>query len=927
MKTSAGEGLPTGTVTFLFTDVAGSTALWEADPEAARTAMIRHDELTTQSVAASGGVVVRPRGEGDSHFAVYDQAPDAIAGALRIAEAQQAEPWATPRPLEVRMAVHTGVADLREGDYYGPEVNRCARLRGLAHPGQILVSGTTAALVRGLLPPKASLVELGWHRLRNVAALEQVFQLSHPSLPTDFPHFASADNDTHLPASLSSFVGRNTETAEVKRLVKLSRLLTLTGSGGVGKSRLAFQVAADLLAEYPDDAFIVDLAPLSNPALVPQHVLSALGVAEEPGRSQVDTLVAYLAGRRLLLLLDGCEHLLEACAALAEMILRSCPHVRILATSREPLRIGGEMTWRVPSLSIPDSVVVSSSDDATRFDAVSLFIERARQSKPDFAVDKANVGAVVQVCRRLDGIPLALELAAVRVKVLSCEQIAERLDDRFRLLTSGARDALPRHQTLRAAVDWSYDLLDDSERALFLRLSVFQGGFAIEAAEAVCSSARCETADVLDQLARLVDKSLILVDERAGRARYRLLETLRQYGMERLAAAGEQDEVHGRLLSWALAQAKRAEPELKGPNQSAFLDLLEDEHDNMRAALTWAFGHLDAGDGRQLSVLLSRFWLVRGYLTEGRHWLGLALAASPLSSTTPRDRAKVLVAASTLAWHQGDYAGVGPLAEEALQLSRESGDTVGIAEALCRLGELATMIGDHKKARSLFEESRAAWTESGAMRGVIQSMNVPLHDLATIVLEEGDLDRARDLFEEALAIAKEHGNTTDVVFHLSGLGNVARCRGDHEAARALYEESHQMAIGLGYKRMAAFTLQYMAGLAFTSGDHERASSIYREALGYFGPARDELGIVRCFEGLAKVAALTGKFDRTSRLAGCAEALRHAMRSPIPPSELDDYEWALKRARAGLGDDVFEIARSEGRRVEVEDAVRYALADS
>lgn len=608
------------------------------------------------------------------------------------------------------------------------------------------------------------------------------------------------------------------------------------------------------------------------------------------------------------------------------MILRSCPHVRILATSREPLRIGGEMTWRVPSLSIPDSMVIAEGEDAKRFDAVSLFIERARQSKPDFAVDGTNLGAVVQVCRRLDGIPLALELAAVRVKVLSCEQIAERLDDRFRLLTSGARDALPRHQTLRAAVDWSYDLLDESERRLFLRLSVFQGGFAIEAAEAVCSSAQCERADVLEQLARLVDKSLILVDERAGRARYRLLETLRQYGMERMALAGEEDELHRRLLTWALVQAERAEPELKGPNQGAFLDLLEDEHDNMRAALTWAFGSLDAGDGRQLSVLLSRFWLVRGYLTEGRHWLGMALVASPASSTSPRDRAKVLVAASTLAWHQGDYAGVGPLAEEALELSRASGDAVGTAEALCRLGELATMTGDLAKARSLFEESRAAWTESGAMRGLIQSMNVPVHDLATIVLEEGDLDGARDLFAEALAIAKEHGNTTDVVFHLSGLGHVARRRGDHETARALYQESHDIATGLGYKRLAAFTLQYMAGLAFTSGDHARAAAIYAEGLRYFGPARDELGIVRCIEGLAEVAALTGRFERTSRLAGAAEALRHAMRSPVPPSEVDDYQWALRRARAGLGDDVFELARDAGARIEVEEAVRYALGD-
>lgn len=835
--------LPTGTVTFMFTDVAGSTAMWESDPEATRAAMVRHDAIIGEAVSSWRGTLVRPRGEGDSHFAVFNEAANALAAALQIDQAGAREQWPTARPVQVRIALHTGVADLREGDYYGPEVNRCARLRALAHPGQILVSGATAALVRGIVPAGASLIDLGWHRLRDVAALEQVFQLVHPSLQTGFPHFARTDPEAHLPSTLTSFVGRTAETAEVKRLMQSARLLTLTGAGGVGKSRLAFQVAADVLAEYPDDAFVIDLGALSNPELVPHHVLSALHVAEEPGRSQIDTLVAYLADRRLLLVLDGCEHLLAACAELAEMILLSCPHVRLLATSREPLGIGGEMTWRVPSLSVPEHVGTRGTGDVEGFDAVRLFIERAAQSKPDFALNDANVNSVVKVCRRLDGIPLALELAAVRVKVLSCEQIAERLDDRFRLLTGGARNALPRHQTLRATVDWSYEPLDEQERVLFVQLSVFQGGFTIEAAEQVCSGPQGRTCDVLDQLAR-------------------------------------------------------------------------------RGALTWAFDRHDPEDGLRLSVLLSRFWLVRGYLSEGRHWLGLALAADATSSHV--DRAKALVAASTLAWHQGDYGGVGPFAEEALQLSAESGDKVGVAEALCRLGELATMTGDREHARSLFEQSRAAWTESGAMRGVIQSLNVPVHDLGTIVLEDGDYDGAAALFEEALAVAKKHGNSTDVVFHLSGLGHVASRRGDHEVARALYQESHEIAKGLGYQRMAAFTLQYMADSAFTAGDLARSSSLYREALGYFGPARDKLGIARCIEGLAKAAALTGQFERTSRLAGAAEGLREAMSSPLPPSEVADYEWSLHRARAGLGEEPFETARSEGRRVLLEEAVRYAL---
>jgi len=922
MESLAAEQL-SGTVTFLLTDVARSTAMWDADPESARGAIGRHDQIIGEAVSGCGGRLLKARGEGDSHFAVFDQAQSGVAAAVLIARSLAAEVWVTPQPLRIRMALHTGTADLRGGDYYGPEVNRCARLRSVGHPGQVLLSNATAALVRSALPPGCGLVELGWHHLRDVAAPEQVFQLTHIDLVAEFPPPATGERHHKVPPMLTSFIGRGQETAQVERLMSSTRLLTLLGTGGVGKSRLAFQVAEDLLPEFSDGVFVVELGPLADSALVPQQVLSALGVPEEPGRIHIDTVLANLGGKHLLLVLDGCEHLLWACADLAEAILRSCPKVHILATSREPFRILGEATWRVPSLSVPDGTAIRGSD-LERFDAVRLFVNRATQSKPDFAVTGANAASIVEVCRRLGGIPLALELAATRVKVLSCEQIAARLNDQFRLLTGGARNALPRHQTLRAAVDWSYDLLLPTERALFRRLAVFAGDFSLEAAEAICCLDECGADDVLDVLSSLVDKSLVAVEEHGDRLRYRMLESLRQYAAERLTEAGETNELSDRLLVWFLAEAARAEPELKGPDQGSFLNQLEEEHDNLRAALAWALERGGCTDGLRLAVTLSRFWLVRGYLSEGRRWLEFNLAASPGAS--PSDRAKALIAASTLAWHQGDYTGVGPLAEGALKISRELGDKVGVAEALCRLGELRTMTGDHIAAWSLFEQSRAAWGESGAKRGVIQSLNVPVHDLGTLACEQGDYDAAEKLFEEALDIAQEHGNTMGIVHHLSGLGHVARGRSEHESARSFYEESLAAALRLGYKRMVTFNLQYLAGLAWTEGDLARAATLYRDALAYFGPAGDDLGIARCIEGLTKIAAQEGDPTRAARLSATADRLRETMHSPLPPSELSDYQAALDAVRAVLGPEEFDAIRAEGRRAELSEGIRAALRE-
>lgn len=477
-----------GTITFLFTDIEGSTKLWEEHPDAMRQAVMRHDELAQEIVRRHNGRILKSKLEGDSIFAIFPVATDAIAAAVDIQRAITTEPWPEDIAIRVRMALHTGDAQLRDEDYYGPSVNRCARLRAIAHGGQIVISLATEELARDSLPPGVSLDDMGMHRLRDLTRPEQVFQVIADGLRVDFPPLKSLDVlPNNLPQQVTSFIGREKEIAEVKALLTTTRLLTLTGSGGAGKTRLSLQVAADLLDRYEDGVWFVELAPLSDPALVHQAIASALGVREEAGRPISQTLTEYLKAKEVLLVIDNCEHLLQAVAQACEHLLRTCPHVRFLTSSREGLNIMGETTYRVPSLSMPDPKKVPSPERLSEFESVRLFIERAQAAQPNFEVTSQNSAAVAQLCVRLDGIPLAIELAAARVRALSVDQINERLDDRFRLLTGGSRTALPRQQTLRALIDWSYDLLTPQEQTLLRRLSVFAGGWTLEAAEAVCA--------------------------------------------------------------------------------------------------------------------------------------------------------------------------------------------------------------------------------------------------------------------------------------------------------------------------------------------------------------------------------------------------------------------------------------------------------
>jgi predicted ATPase/class 3 adenylate cyclase len=866
--------LPAGTVTFLFTDIEGSTRLWEQHPEPMRAALARHDALLTAGIQQHGGQVVKSRGEGDSLFAVFARASDALAAAGALQQALLAEPWPDEAPLRVRVALHTGEASFREGDYYGAAVNRCARLRAAAHGGQVLLSGATEELVRAAVPEGASLRDLGSHRLQDLTHPEHVFQLLHPDLPAEFPPLRSLDALPHnLPRQLTSFIGREQAMARVKELLSRTSLLTLTGSGGCGKTRLALQVAGDLLAEYPAGVWLVELAPLGDPALVPQTVAAALGVREEPGRPLTTTLTDYLRPKQVLLVLDNCEHLLTACAQLADALLRGCPRLRLLASSREALGIGGEQTYRVPSLSVPDARHLPPLERLHEFEAVQLFSDRARLSQASFAVTPANAPAVALVCQRLDGIPLALELAAARVRALPVEQIHTRLDDMFRLLTGGSRTALPRQQTLRALIDWSYDLLSEAERTLLRRLSVFAGGWTLAAAEAVGSdqwtvgsgvkgmdqggidSAGLPTAhcllptDVLDLLTSLVDKSLVTYDDQGGEGRYRLLETVRQYARDRLLDAGEAG-VRSRHLEFFVRLAEQAEPELKGPDQVAWLDRLEREHDNLRAALAWSREAVE--NGLRLGGALAEFWAVRGYWTEGQEQLAGLLALQGTQARTTA-RARALHGAGLLAWQQGGLGAARALLEESVAISRELGNPEDIARTLVTLGLAAHFDGDDVAARAQLEESLRIFRELRVKTGIAGALD----GLGLVSHNRGEYGAARPLLEECLALSREVGNRQGIAGALGTLGAVARRQEPYEAARALLEESLALFRELGDKFGIILSLLRLGGMAHDQGEYGAARAHFEERLAIARELGNKHGITWALGDLGEAARLQG----------------------------------------------------------------------
>ena len=828
--------LPTGTVTLLLADVEGSTRLWETQPEDMTAATARLDQLVSDAVAAYGGVRPVEQGEADRVVAAFARASDAVACALELQRAPLG-------PIRLRIGVHTGEIELREEDNYaGATINRTARLRDLAHGGQTVLSASTSDLVIDRLPPGAWVTDLGTHRLRDLARPERVVQLCHPDLRNDFPPLLTPSPvvSHNLPVQLTSFVGRDAELARVRQLLAEDRLVTLTGAGGVGKTRLAVQVAALIAGEFSDGAWYVDLAPITDAEVVPIAVARALGLADHPGRSTMDTLARFVAGRHMLVVVDNCEHLLDASAALIVDLLAASPRVRLLATSREPIAVAGEVDWRVPSLPLAD-------------EAIELFAARARQARPDFTVSDDNAAVLDEICQRLDGLPLAIELAAARVRSLSLTEILDSLQDRFRLLTGRSRTAVRRQQTLRASVDWSHALLTEPERVLFRRLAVFLGGFDLAAAQAVAGGAEVERYQVLDQLSLLVDKSLVVADDSGGRSRYRLLETMRQYAAEKLRESGEADAARARHRDHYTALAAMLDAPA-GSDYEQRLEQAQTEIDNLRAAYGYSRENCDIEHALAVVSSLQALWFTRGRIQEGRAWFDAAMTDldTQQAHVAAAAHARALADKAVLDAWVGDIDSLDQ-AEQALTIARELDEPPLLARTLTACGFCAGQGYNTAKAQRYFIEAiglaRAlddrwrlsqilAWqAAAGAIAGdpsAVRAAGREGRDLADSIgdrfhsrqcrhwlgyaqMIQGDLAGAvTDLGRVVVEAEAAHDEISRVV----GLGTQAIAlayQGQVAAARAAANTTLEGGVELG-GRFAAFGYVVMGFAALAAGD-------------------------------------------------------------------------------------------------------------
>jgi predicted ATPase/class 3 adenylate cyclase len=813
--------LPTGTVTFLFTDIQGSTPLWESQPEKMAQALQVHNTALRGAIQANGGAVFKT--VGDAFQAAFPRALPALQAAIAGQKALAAAPWNELGELKVRMGLHTGEAEVDPaGDEYAVShtKNRVARIMSAASGGQVLLSQETKDLVDHQLPEGVTLKDLGEHRLKGMATLELLYQVCAPGLAQEFTPLATAITHPHnLPVQLTSFIGREQETAMVLALLEKNRLVTLTGSGGTGKTRLSLQVAEEALENYPHGVWFTELAGLGDPDLVPRSLAAVLGLVENPNRSPLDQIKDYLKEKQALIILDNCEHVIADCARVAEALLLACPKIKIMASSREALSVAGEVTYHVPSLPVPDPNALPPPDNLKEYAAVQLFVARASAAHPDFNLTPANALAVAQVCRRLDGIPLAIELAAARVGALSVEQIAARLDNRFRLLTGGSRTAVPRQQTLRASIDWSYSLLDECERLLLMRLSVFQGGWTLEQATEVCAFDGLDEYGVLDSLTQLVNKSLLYtVTEADGAYRYRRLETIRQYGREKLLDSGASETVHDRHLRAFLNLALAAEPHLRAHAQLEWLDRLENELDNLRLALEWSLeNHADLG--LRLATALYWFWHIRGYRLEGEQWLRnlleriklhpgadpaliaeaqgrqalLLCAIGRIGETTEAIANEALaagkqlgeagkriqfVALHALAWNAGYLYQKNTLYElfkQCLEIAQSLEDRFLIAEAAQNLSYVEP---DQKLGIQYSELNLRLRQELGDLDGMMTAEGL----LGGLYYTNASLDQALLHLEESVRLAKRINNRVGALSAYGAMGRVWYAKGDFDGS-------------------------------------------------------------------------------------------------------------------------------------------------
>ena len=772
--------------------------------------------------------------------------------------------------------------------------------------------------------PSKQLAELLMDQLR-VAADERENFMRFARGREAAQSIASTAPTDNLPHPISSFIGREREIGDVKRLVKLSRLVTLTGAGGYGKTRLAIEATSQMLDLFSDGAWFVAFAPLSDSTLVHQTIASALRIRESPGKPLIETLCGYLYSRHLLLVFDNCEHLISECAQTTDTLLQACPQLRILATSREAFGIGGEKQYHVPSLSLPQAAEITSPGQLGESDAVRLFVNRVAQVQPTFALTAENSSPIAQICQRLDGMPLAIELAAARSRALSVQQIAERLDDRFHLLTAGSRTAPARQQTLAATLDWSYSLLSAKEQKVLQRLSVFASGATMEAAETVCTGEGVESDEVLDILSNLVNKSLVTPSwPEGGEARYRLLETIQEYAREKLEESGDEYESKNRHLNYFVQWAEKAKSYLSGGEQVLWLNRYEIEHDNLRAALEWSLMAANRAEtGLRLAANTAVFWKLHGYHSEGRMRLAAALAQKAAQRPTII-RALALHCACTLAFFQSDYSAARALAEESLVICKELGPAgrLGIANALEMLAEVASETGDYSTAPKLYEQALSLYRETGDLVGIGDTLKM----LGWGAMRTGDYEQAESRLNEGLIACRQSGDLRQISSALAGLGELAVRRGQYQRASDLIRESLNICRRAGEKWGIAIALGSLGWAALRQHDFLEMRKLLAESLHVRMETGDIGGMAWCLEKLAEANSLQSRFQTAATIFGAASALRTTVGSVMDATDRPDYERMIARLRTALGKQTFTAAWTEGQAMTLEQAIDYTLAE-
>jgi predicted ATPase/class 3 adenylate cyclase/DNA-binding CsgD family transcriptional regulator len=909
------NNLPTGTVTFLFADIEGFSHLLQELGQDYQRILAECRLLMRDTLQQWHGYEVDT--QGDSFFVAFARATDAISAAVDMQRALATHAWPNDLTICMRMGLHTGEPSIVSEGYNGSDVDLTARIMSAGNGGQILLSQTSHDLIAHNLPSGVNLRDLGEHRLKDLRRPLRLFQLVISDLPADFPPLKTLDTQpNNLPIQLTSLVGREKEMAAVQNLLCREdiRLLTLTGPGGTGKTRLGLQVAAELNDSFADGVFFVDLAPINDPNLVVPTIAETLKLKETGDQPLLDLLKMYLREKHLLLLLDNFEQVASAALMVAELLI-ACPKLKVLVTSRAVLHIQAEQEFAVPPLSFPDLNRLPDFVALSHYDAISLFISRAQAANPEFQMTNANAQTIAEICARLDGLPLAIELAAARIKLLPPQMLLARLGQILQVLTRGAQDVPARQQTLRNTIAWSYNLLDAQEQRLFQRLSVFAGGCTLEAIESVCMMLDDNADQVLDAVASLIDKNLLQQREvETGESRLVMLETIREYGLECLAASGETEAALQAHAEYYLVLAEKAELEFRHAQPSVWLELGH-EHENLRAALSWFVECKEMEKSLRLSATLLWYWNARGYLSEGRQWVEIALAES--EGIVAPLRGKGLIAAGTLACAQGDYRRAATLGEESLTLFRELHDQRGIALSLNVLGYVARMRGDYAAARSMCEESLAIFRQEEDKWYIAQT----LYYLASMATFQGDHATARALIEEGLVLFREMGDQRGIAYALNTLGLVSHIEGNVETARLLQEESLAICQSMGDRLGIAFALGALGGLELLQGNSVVARPMFEESLEIAIQSGDKWLTAVYLEGFGRAVAAQGFPAWAVLLWSVANSLRETIGTPMWLIERAIHEFSMAATRIQLGDEMFEAAWDEGRTMSLEQALK------